>query len=84
MPKILVETVSVQKIQYIIECDNSEHAMDTVVCQEEGLEPLHVEDIGENIFSTWVLSDEEVDSVIASSDNAHMGRQMIYKVKYSD
>lgn len=84
MPKILVETISMHKMQYLIDCESPEHAMDTVVCDEEGLEAFHQEHIGENIFSTWILSEEEVDSVIASSDNAHMGRQMIYKVKYSD
>jgi hypothetical protein len=82
MPKILVETISMHKMQYLIDCDNEEHAMDTVVCQEDGLEAFHQEHIGENIFSTWVLSDEEADSVIAESDNAHMGRKMIYTVNY--
>jgi hypothetical protein len=84
MPKILVETISTHKIQYLIECENEEHAMDCVVCQEEGLEPLHQEHIGENIFSTWVLSENEVDDIIAESDSAHLGRDSIYKVDYSE
>ena len=84
MPKILVETISMHKMQYLIECKNEEHAMDTVVMQEDGLEAFHQEHIGENIFSTWVMSDEEADAVIAESDNAHMGRKMIHKVKYDE
>lgn len=84
MPKILVETISMHKMQYLIECENEEHAMDTVVMQEEGLESFHQEHLGENIFSTWILSEDEVDAIIAESDNAHMGRQMIYKVDYSE
>jgi hypothetical protein len=84
MPKILVETISMHKMCYLIECENVEHAMDVVVCEEESLEAFHQEHIGENIFSTWVLSEEEVDNIIAESDNAHMGRKMIYKVDYSE
>ena len=84
MPKILVETISMHKMQYLIDCENEEHAMDTVVCEEDNLEAFHQEHIGENIFSTWVLSEEEVDNIIAESDNAHMGRKMIYKVDYSE
>lgn len=82
MKKILVETVSMHKIRYLIDCENEEHAMDTVIMQEEGLEAFHQEHLGETIFSTWVLSDEEADAVIAESDNAHMGRKMIYVVNY--
>jgi hypothetical protein len=84
MPKILVETISMHKMCYLIECETVEHAMDAVVCEEENLEAFNQEHIGENIFSTWVLSEEEVDNIIAESDNAHMGRKMIYKVDYSE
>ena len=83
MPKILVETISMHKMRYLIDCENEEHAMDTVVC-EDNLEAFHQEHIGENIFSTWVLSEEEVDIILAESDNAHMGRKMIHKVDYSE
>jgi hypothetical protein len=83
MPKILVETISMHKMRYLIDCENEEHAMDTVVCEDK-LEAFHQEHIGENIFSTWVLSEEEVDSILADSDSAHLGRKMIYKVDYSE
>lgn len=84
MPKILVETISMHKLQYLIECEIEEHAMDAVVCQDDGLKAFHQEHVGENIFSSWVLSEEEVDNILIDSDNAHMGRKMIYKVDYSE
>lgn len=84
MPKILVETISTHKIQYLIECENEEHAMDAVVMQEEGLQPFHQEHIDESIFSTWVLSEDEVDNIIAESDNAHLGRKTVYRIDYSE
>lgn len=84
MPKYLVETVSMHKLQYLIECEEEEHALDSVVCQDKNLVAFHQEHISESIFSVWALSEDEVDEIIASSDNAHMGRKVIYKVDYSE
>ena len=84
MPKVLVETVSTHKIQYIIDCEDVEHAMDAVVCEEKDLSAFHQEHVGEQIFSTWVLSEDEVDGIIAESDSAHLGRKVVYKVDYSE
>lgn len=84
MPKYLVETVSMHKLQYLIDCEEEEHALDSVVCQDKNLQSFHQEHVSESVFSVWSLSEDEVDDILASSDNAHMGRKMIYKVDYSE
>lgn len=58
MPKYLVETVSMFRIRYVVDCKCSEDANDTVVMQEaEEFGQFHVD---ENIISCREVTDDEV------------------------
>lgn len=63
MPKIvLVETISTFKHVYAIELnddDPKEHALDSVVMKEKGLDEFAQEHLGEDVFSHRVITEEE-------------------------
>ena len=57
MPKYLVETVSVFRIRYVVECENAEDAKDTVTMNEaEEFSQMHIDEM---ITSTRVIDDAE-------------------------
>ena len=56
MPKYLVETVSMFRMRYVIECENAEHAMDEVTM---GIEEFSQKHLGETITSTREVTDDE-------------------------
>lgn len=58
MPKYLVETVSMFRMRYVIECDSPEHAKDTVSMQEADEFGQH--HIDEAIVGCREVTDEEI------------------------
>lgn len=57
MPKYLVETISMFRIRYVIECESAEHAKDTVTMNEaEEFSQLHIDEM---ITSTREIDDAE-------------------------
>ena len=58
MPKYLVETISVFRIRYVIDCESKEHAMDTVVMTNADEFSQH--HVDENVFSCREISDTEI------------------------
>ena len=58
MPKYLVETVSMFRMRYVVECDSPEHAKDTVSMQEA--EEFGQKHIDEAIVGCRAVSDEEI------------------------
>jgi len=57
MPKYLVETVSMHRIRYVVDCESAEHAKDTVTLNEaEEFSQLHIDEM---ITSTRVIDDAE-------------------------
>ena len=57
MPKYLVETISMHRIRYVVECESAEYAKDTVTMNEvEEFSQLHIDEM---ITSTRVIDDAE-------------------------
>jgi hypothetical protein len=57
MPKYLVETISMHRIRYVVDCESAEHAKDTVTMNEvEEFSQLYLD---ETIASTRVIDDAE-------------------------
>lgn len=61
MKKYLVETVSMFRIRYVIECEDSVHATDAVVMNE--VDEFGQKHIDENIFSVREIGDEEIVNI---------------------
>ena len=89
MPKYLVETVSMHRIRYVIDCKKSGHAEDTVVCNEPEQEfsQKHLDEI---IISTRQISDEEYLRIF-NEDNDYLKSwddekkfSLIHKVDYPE
>lgn len=58
MPKYLVETVSMFRIRYVIDCESAEHAKDTVSMNEaDEFGQLHID---ENIVGCREVTDSEI------------------------
>lgn len=58
MPKYLVETVSMFRMRYVVECDSPAHAKDTVTMEEaDEFGQLHID---EAIVGCREITDEEV------------------------
>lgn len=57
MAKYLVETISVFRIRYVVECESAEHAKDVVTMNEaEEFSQLHIDEM---ITSTREIDDAE-------------------------
>ena len=58
MPKYLVETVSMFRMRYVVECESAEHAKDTVSMNEaDEFGQLHID---ENIVGCREVTDAEI------------------------
>jgi len=86
MPKYLVETVSMFRMRYVIDCESAEHAKDTVSMNEaEEFGQLHVD---ENIIGCREITDDEVpklffeDHPYLESWGPEKAFQNIHTVKY--
>ena len=84
MPKFLVETYSIHKVQYVIDCKNESDAVDTFVLESDKIDELHQQHLDENIYGIWEISDSEFDAICENSVNGHLKEKVIYKVKYDD
>ncbi len=88
MKKYLVETVSVFRIRYVIECEDSVHATDSVVMNE--VEEFSQEHIDENIFSVREINDDEIVSIFFE-DHPYLkeygpekAMQYVHKIDYDE
>ena len=79
MAKFLVETYSIHKLQYVIECENESDAADTFVCESDKMEELHQQHLDENIYGIWEISDSEFEEICKNSVNGHLKDKIIYK-----
>jgi len=77
--KFLVETYSIHKLQYVIECENESDAADTFVCESDKMDELHQQHLDENIYGIWEISDSEFEEICKNSVNGHLKDKIIYK-----
>ena len=88
MPKYLVETISIHRIRYVVECETAEHAKDCVTMNEaEEFSQLHIDEM---ITSTRVIDDleylllfDEDNPYLKDWDEEHKFKY-VYKVDYND
>lgn len=80
MSLFVVETVTIFRHYYVIDCLSAEHAEDTVVMEEAA--ELDQKCLGETIVSTREITQAEYDVLSKESFNSHMGDKMIHKVNY--
>ena len=88
MPKYLVETVSLFRIRYVVECDSQEHAKDCVTMNEvEEFSQLHIDEM---ITSTRAINDPEY-LLLFDEDNPYLKAwdeehkfKYVHKVDYND
>jgi hypothetical protein len=80
MALYLVETITLFRHYYAIECESAEHAEDTVVMEEAA--ELDQKCLGETIVSTREITQSEYNAISKESFNSHMGDKMIHKVNY--
>jgi len=86
MPKYLVETISMFRLRYVVECESAEHAQDTVSMNEaDEFGQLHID---ENIVSKREVTDEEI-SVLFIEDHPYLkewgpekAMEYVHKVDY--
>jgi len=90
MPKYLVETISMFRLRYVVECESAEHAQDTVSMNEadDHLDEFSQLHIDENIVSTREVTDEEI-SVLFFEDHPYLkewgpekAMEHVHKVDY--
>jgi len=84
LSKFLVETYSIHKVQYVIDCKNESDAADTFVLESDKIDEIHQQHLDENIYGIWEISDSEFDAICENSVNGHLKEKVIYKVKYDD
>lgn len=58
MPKYLVETVSMFRMRYVVDCEHPDHAADEVTMEE--VEEFSQHHVAENITSVREVSDDEI------------------------
>jgi len=88
LPKYLVETVSLFRIRYVVECDSQEHAKDCVTMNEvEEFSQLHIDEM---ITSTRAINDPEY-LLLFDEDNPYLKAwdeehkfKYVHKVDYND
>lgn len=62
MPKFLVRTVSTFYHTYVVECEEADHAADSVTCADADFLELHQEHVDESILEvTEITTQEQVD-----------------------
>ena len=86
MPKYLVETVSMFRIRYVVECESPEHAKDTVTMNEaDEFGQLHID---ENIIGCREVTDTEIpvlffeDHPYLESWGPERAMEQVHKVEY--
>ena len=89
MPLFEVNTVSLFRHKYVINAKSIEHAYDTIYCDKpEELTQKHLE---ETIVDGRKIDRKEFERLCREAlknegelSNAHLGTQIIHKVKYND
>lgn len=88
MPKFLVETVSMFRMRYVVECESAEHAKDTVSMNEaEELGQMHVD---ESIIGCREVDDAEIarlffeDAPYLESWGPERAMQQVHVVNYDE
>ena len=89
MPKYIVTAISQFRMNYVVECNNEEHALDTVSMEEvqQEFSQLH---LGETIISSREISDEEYLELF-DKENSYLTSwsdeqkfQFVHKVDYPE
>ncbi len=75
MAKFKVTTISMFKLEYLVEADNAEYAKDSVVCNVDKDE-VHQESLGETIVDAVELNTEEYNKFVASAMNGHVADRL--------
>ena len=78
MSKFLVETYSIHKVQYVIDCKNESDAADTFVLESDKIDEIHQQHLDENIYGIWEISDSEFEEICKNSVNGHLKEKVIY------
>lgn len=88
MPKYLVETISMFRIRYVVECESADHAKDVVTMNEaEEFSQLHIDEM--------ITSAREIDDVeylrVFDEDNEYLREwtedqkfKYVHKVDYEN
>jgi hypothetical protein len=86
MPKYLVETVSMFRMRYVIECEEGSHAMDEVTM--EVVEEFGQHHVAENIIGCREVTDDEVVKLFFE-DHPYLEKwgpekalEYVHKIKY--
>jgi hypothetical protein len=85
MAKYLVETVSMFRMRYVVECEHPDHAADEVTM--EAVEEFSQHHVAENITSIREISDVELPKLFIQ-DNPYLEGQedrafnYVHKIKY--
>lgn len=85
MPKYLVETVSMFRMRYVIECESEEHAMDEVTMGTDF--EFSQRHIAENIISTMEVTDEQIKKLFIDDHPYLEGQEdralsYVHKIEY--
>jgi hypothetical protein len=86
MPKYLVETISMFRMRYVVECESAEHAQDTVTMNEaEEFSQMHIDEL---VTSAREIDDAEYLRVF-DEDNDYLREwtegqkfKYVHKVNY--
>jgi hypothetical protein len=83
LPRYLVETISVFRMRYMIECDTAEEA-DDIVCSDNAGDGFGQKHIGETIVSTREITSDLETVELFIDDNGsehlpHINKYIIYK-----
>lgn len=87
MPKYLVETISMFRMRYVIECESAEHAKVTVAMEEADEFGQH--HVGESIIGCREVTDEEIpvlffeDAPYLESWGAERALQQVHVVNHN-
>lgn len=86
MAKYVVETISMFRMRYVVDCESAEHAKDAVIMGDaEEFGQLHVD---ENIFGCREVDDREIERLFfedhpyLESWGPEKAHQYVYKVDY--
>lgn len=90
MPKYLVETISMFRMRYVVECESAEHATDEVAMLPEDLKEFSQKHIDENIISCREVTDEDIpvlffeDHPYLQSWGPEKAMEYVHKVNYEE
>ena len=89
---VLVETVSMFRMRYVVECDEEEHASDEVVMRkgDDGFEEFSQQHLDEVITSTRVITEQEYSDLFDKDNgylaawDTHKKKSFINKINYNE